>query len=57
MMGHNICFKGVLWEIIPKISLLYLLMRSTVASELQIGGGIENNSEITFLIPQQKHML
>ena len=27
------------------------------ASELQIGGGIEDNSEIIFLIPQQKHML
>ena len=22
MMGHNLCFKGVIWEIIPKLSLL-----------------------------------
>ena len=25
MMGHNICFKGVLWIIIPQLSLLFLL--------------------------------
>ena len=29
MTGHNICYKGVLWEIIPKPSLLYLLIWST----------------------------
>ena len=25
MMGHNISFKGVIWKIIPKLSLLPLL--------------------------------
>ena len=33
MKGHNICFKGVLWEIIPKLSLLDLLIWSTVACQ------------------------
>ena len=26
MTGHNICFKGVMWKIIPKLSLLPLLI-------------------------------
>ena len=29
MMGHNICFKGVIWKIIPKLSHLPLLIWST----------------------------
>ena len=29
MTGHNICFKGVIWKIIPKLSLLPLLSWST----------------------------
>ena len=29
MMGHNICFKGVIWKIIPKLSLLPLLIWTT----------------------------
>ena len=29
MMGHNICFEGVIWKIIPKLSVLPLLMWST----------------------------
>ena len=29
MMGHKICFKGVLGEIIPELSLLPLLIWST----------------------------
>ena len=31
MTGRNICFKGVLWEIIPRLSLLPLLIWSTDA--------------------------
>ena len=36
MMGHNICFKGVIWKIIPTLSLLPLLIWSTkdVVTEL-----------------------
>ena len=30
MMGRNICFKGVIWNIIPKLSLLTLLIWSSV---------------------------
>ena len=30
MMGHNISFKRVIWKIIPKLSLLPLLIWSTV---------------------------
>ena len=30
MMGHNIYFKGVIWKIIPQLSLLPLLIQSTV---------------------------
>ena len=30
MMGHNIRFEGVIWRIIPKLSLLTLLIWSTV---------------------------
>ena len=29
MKGHNICFKGVMWKIIPKLSLVPLLIWST----------------------------
>ena len=29
MMGHKIRFKGVIWKIIPKLSLLPLLIWST----------------------------
>ena len=29
MMGHNIHFKGVIWKIIPKLSLLPLLIWDT----------------------------
>ena len=29
MMGHNICFKAAIWKIIPKLSLLPLLIWST----------------------------
>ena len=29
MMGHNICFKGAIWKIIPKLPLLPLLIWST----------------------------
>ena len=29
MMGHNICFKGVIWKIIPKLFHLHLLIWST----------------------------
>ena len=30
MMGHKICFDGEIWLIIPKLSLLLLLIWSTV---------------------------
>ena len=30
MMGFNIRFKGVIWKIIPKLSLSPFLIRSTV---------------------------
>ena len=29
MMGHKICFKGEIWLIIPKLSLLPLLIWTT----------------------------
>ena len=29
MMGHKICFNGKIWKIIPKLSLLPLLIWST----------------------------
>ena len=29
MIGHDICFKRVIWKIIPKLSLLLLLIWST----------------------------
>ena len=29
MMGNNMCFKGVIWLVIPKLSLLLLLIWST----------------------------
>ena len=29
MMSHNICFKGVMWKIIPMLSLLPLLIWNT----------------------------
>ena len=32
LMGCNICFKGVIWKIIPNLSLLPLLIWSTVVS-------------------------
>ena len=32
MMGHNISFEGVIWKIIPKLSLLPLLTWSTAES-------------------------
>ena len=28
-MGHNICFEGVIWKIIPKLCLLPLLIWNT----------------------------
>ena len=31
MMGHNICFKGVIWKFNPNLSLLPLLIQSTTA--------------------------
>ena len=30
MMGHKVCFYGEIWQIIPKLSLLPLLIWSTV---------------------------
>ena len=33
MMGPNICFKGVIWKIIPKLSLLPLLIWTTGSTE------------------------
>ena len=32
MMGHKICFYGEIWLIIPKLSLLPLLMGNTARS-------------------------
>ena len=37
MMGHNIYFYGEIWLIIPKLSLLPLLIWSTDASGSAIG--------------------
>ena len=34
MMGHKICFYGEIWLIIPKLSLLPLLVWSSVMSVL-----------------------
>ena len=42
MMGHKICFYGEIWLIIPKLSLLPLLIWST-------GEGFDRNSEINFV--------
>ena len=28
MLGHNICFEGVIWKIIPKLSCLPFLSRA-----------------------------
>ena len=63
MMGHKICLYQEKWLIIPKLSLLPLLIWSTEStfsfgshlgdnSELQIRGGIEDNSKIIFFISQ-----
>ena len=30
MVGHNLCFYGKIWNIIPKLSLFSLLILSTV---------------------------
>ena len=35
MIGHNKCFKGVIWKIIPKLSLLPLLIWSTESSVIK----------------------
>ena len=34
MMGHKICFYGGIWLIIPKLSLLPLLIRSQASVEV-----------------------
>ena len=34
MMGHNLCFKGVIWKIIPKLTLSSLLNWGTVISAI-----------------------
>ena len=34
MMGHKICFYGEIWIIIPKLSLLPLLILSTVKQDM-----------------------
>ena len=34
MQGHKICFYGEIWLIIPKLSLLPLLIWSTVTADL-----------------------
>ena len=34
-MGHKICFYGEIWLIIPKLSLLLLLIWTTVITNLQ----------------------
>ena len=34
MMGHNICFKGVIWKIIPKLSFLPFLSGALTYMEL-----------------------
>ena len=43
----------------PNISVLLLCIKyeELILPELQIRGGIEDNSKIIFLISQQKHML
>ena len=45
----------------PKIITLIVLnmeqLRFTLQSELQIKGGVEDNSKIIFVISQRKHML
>ena len=38
MIGHKICFYGEMWLIIPKLSLLPLLIWSTEARELKRAG-------------------
>ena len=40
MRGHNICFKGVIWKIISKLSLLPLLIWSTDAPSCAVSTGI-----------------
>ena len=40
MMGHNIGFEGVIWKMVPKLSLLPLLIWSTDYSEEYMDGGL-----------------
>ena len=43
MMGQNICFKGVIWKIIPKLSLLSLLIWSTACTKIS-NKVVDNNN-------------
>ena len=53
MMGHNICFKGIIWKIIPNLSLLPILTWSTAydfgISSILVNGYIfrDSNSVIS----------
>ena len=49
MMGNNICFKGVIWKTIPKLSLLPLLIcPGRVAQSV---GHLTHKSEVLGSIP------
>ena len=37
MMDHNICFKGGIWKITPKLSLLHILFWSTEGGKNEKG--------------------
>ena len=50
MTGHNICFKGVIWKIIPKLTLLPLLIWSTENFTRQVSLGINLKRETPVLL-------
>ena len=53
MMGHNICFEGIIRKIIPKPFLLHLLIRSTASfSKAPDKAVSEDNSALNFIVFQ-----
>ena len=53
MMGHNICLKGVIWKIIPKLSLFPLLIWSAAKGIQICNGGVSHNFSQCCLSNQQ----
>ena len=62
MMGHKICFYGEIWLIIPKLSLLPLLICSTVFSDNTINMAVYYETyfirnEKTYFLSNEYHEL